>query len=60
MITNVQTSGCGEVKVDDPAVSGPFLITEAALFRKIDRRIVPTRFLAYFLQFLDKVAINVR
>ncbi|KEQ68169.1 MFS general substrate transporter [Aureobasidium namibiae CBS 147.97] len=51
-------SGCGETKVDDPAASESFPITEAALVRKIDWRIVPTLFLAYFLQFLDKVAIN--
>lgn len=34
-------------------------VNEASLVRKIDWRIVPTLFLAYFLQFLDKVAINV-
>jgi hypothetical protein len=33
---------------------------DAALVRKIDRRIVPILFSAYFLQFLDKVAVNVR
>lgn len=31
-----------------------------ALVRKIDWRIIPTLLLAYFLQFLDKVAVNVR
>ncbi|THX72313.1 major facilitator superfamily transporter [Aureobasidium pullulans] len=31
---------------------------DAALVRKIDRRIVPILFSAYFLQFLDKVAVN--
>ncbi|KAH0404261.1 MFS general substrate transporter, partial [Aureobasidium melanogenum] len=31
---------------------------EAILVRKIDWRIIPTLFLAYFLQFLDKVAVN--
>lgn len=60
MIGNVQTSGCRDTTVDDLAVLGPNLVTEAALVRKIDWRIVPTLFLAYFLQFLDKVAINVR
>jgi hypothetical protein len=60
MIGNVQTSGCRDITVDDLAVLGPNLVTEAALVRKIDWRIVPTLFLAYFLQFLDKVAINVR
>ncbi|GAB7356231.1 hypothetical protein MBLNU459_g7050t1 [Dothideomycetes sp. NU459] len=35
-----------------------FDVNEAALVRKIDWRIVPTLFLAYFLQFLDKVIIN--
>lgn len=34
--------------------------SEVALVHKIDRRIIPTLFLAYFLQFLDKVLINVR
>lgn len=58
-ITDIPMSGCGETKVDDPAASESFPITEAALVRKIDWRIVPTLFLAYFLQFLDKVAINV-
>ncbi|KAH0282662.1 MFS general substrate transporter, partial [Aureobasidium sp. EXF-3399] len=57
-ITDIPMSGCGETKVDDPAASESFPITEAALVRKIDWRIVPTLFLAYFLQFLDKVAIN--
>lgn len=33
-------------------------IDGAAIYRKIDRRIVPLAFLAYFLQFLDKVIIN--
>jgi hypothetical protein len=59
-ITNVQSSTDGQTKVDDSAVSGPSHITESALARKIDYRIVPTLFLAYLLQFLDKVAINVR
>jgi hypothetical protein len=59
-ITNVQSSTDGQTKVDDSAVSGPSHITESALVRKIDYRIVPTLFLAYLLQFLDKVAINVR
>lgn len=36
-----------------------FGVNESALIRKIDWRIVPTLFLAYFLQFLDKVVINV-
>lgn len=36
-----------------------FHVNEAAMIRKIDRRIVPTLFFAYFLQFLDKVVINV-
>ncbi|THW02660.1 hypothetical protein D6D24_10772 [Aureobasidium pullulans] len=31
---------------------------DAALVRKIDRRIVPILFSAYLLQFLDKVAVN--
>lgn len=33
---------------------------DPALVRKIDWRIIPTLLLAYFLQFLDKVAVNVR
>ncbi|KAG9623012.1 hypothetical protein KCU64_g20511, partial [Aureobasidium melanogenum] len=32
---------------------------DPALVRKIDWRIIPTLLLAYFLQFLDKVAVNV-
>jgi hypothetical protein len=34
--------------------------TEQALLRRIDWRIIPIMFLAYFLQFLDKVVLNVR
>jgi hypothetical protein len=34
-------------------------VNESALIRKIDWRLVPTLFMAYFLQFLDKVIINV-
>lgn len=34
-------------------------ISEKALYRKIDWRIVPILFLTYFLQFLDKVVVNV-
>jgi hypothetical protein len=59
-ITNVQSSTDGQTKVDDSAVFGPSHITESALVRKIDYRIIPTLSLAYLLQFLDKVAINVR
>ncbi|CAJ2507865.1 Uu.00g090510.m01.CDS01 [Anthostomella pinea] len=33
-------------------------VEDAALTRKIDRRIVPLMFAAYFFQFLDKVLIN--
>ncbi|KAF1990821.1 putative allantoate permease [Aulographum hederae CBS 113979] len=33
-------------------------IDHAALYRRIDWRIVPLAFLCYFLQFLDKVVIN--
>lgn len=44
-------SGSGQVE--------DFDVSESALIRKIDWRIVPTLFLAYFLQFLDKVIINV-
>lgn len=50
MDIDVQLSNGGEM--DDGA--------EAALVRKIDWRIMPTLFFAYFLQFLDKVAVNVR
>lgn len=54
-------------QVEEPAStedgsSGQLLesqVNEASLVRKIDWRIIPTLFLAYFLQFLDKVAINV-
>ena len=42
--------------VDDPDDSA---INETALVRKIDWHIVPIMFAAYFLQFLDKVIINV-
>ena len=35
-------------------------VNETALVRKIDWHIVPILFVAYFLQFLDKVIINVR
>jgi hypothetical protein len=59
-MTNVRSSGSEKTKVDDPAVSIRHHVNKAALVRKIDWRIVPTLFLAYFLQFLDKVAINVR
>ncbi|KAH0150556.1 MFS general substrate transporter, partial [Aureobasidium melanogenum] len=48
MNINVQSSNSWEV--DNGA--------EAILVRKIDWRIIPTLFLAYFLQFLDKVAVN--
>lgn len=34
-------------------------VNEAALVRKIDWHIVPILFAAYFLQFLDKVIVNV-
>lgn len=47
---NVQSSRSGET------VNG----AEATLVRKIDWQIIPTLFFAYFLQFLDKVAVNVR
>ena len=33
--------------------------SDKALIRKIDWRIVPIMFLVYFLQFLDKVTLNV-
>ncbi|KAL3458370.1 MFS general substrate transporter [Aspergillus heterothallicus] len=33
-------------------------VSDAALVRRIDRRILPVMFLAYFLQFLDKVVLN--
>ena len=33
-------------------------INGATITRKIDRRVIPLAFLAYFLQFLDKVIIN--
>lgn len=59
-MNNVRSSESEKPKVDNPAVSIRHHLTEAALVRKIDWRIVPTLFLAYFLQFLDKVAINVR
>ncbi|KAG9699443.1 FAD/NAD(P)-binding domain-containing protein, partial [Aureobasidium melanogenum] len=45
---NVQSSNSGET------VNG----AEATLVRKIDWRIIPTLFFAYFLQFLDKVTVN--
>lgn len=32
---------------------------DSALLRRIDWRILPIMFLTYFLQFLDKVALNV-
>lgn len=32
---------------------------ETALMRRIDWRILPVMFLTYFLQFLDKVSLNV-
>lgn len=50
MDNNVQSFRGGET--DDGA--------NTALVRKIDWRIIPTLLLAYFLQFLDKVAVNVR
>lgn len=50
MDTDVQSTSGGET--DNGA--------NTALVRKIDWRIIPTLFLAYFLQFLDKVAVNVR
>lgn len=59
MVASIRSSRRRDTNTDDPVVSGPTLIAEAALVRKIDWRIVPTLFLAYFLQFLDKVAINV-
>lgn len=59
-ITNVQSLIDGQTKFDGSAAFGPSHITETALVRKIDYRIVPTLFLAYLLQFLDKVAVNVR
>jgi hypothetical protein len=34
-------------------------VCDAALLRRIDWRIIPIMFLAYFLQFLDKVVLNV-
>ncbi|KAH0331545.1 MFS general substrate transporter, partial [Aureobasidium melanogenum] len=48
MDNNVQSFRGGET--DDGA--------NTALVRKIDWRIIPTLLLAYFLQFLDKVAVN--
>ncbi|KAJ0421480.1 major facilitator superfamily domain-containing protein [Aspergillus carlsbadensis] len=33
-------------------------VSDAALLRRIDWRIIPVMFLAYFLQFLDKVVLN--
>ena len=33
-------------------------VNAAAITRKIDKRVIPLAFLAYFLQFLDKVVIN--
>ncbi|KAL2855653.1 major facilitator superfamily domain-containing protein [Aspergillus pseudodeflectus] len=33
-------------------------VSDAALLRRIDWRIIPIMFLAYFLQFLDKVVLN--
>ena len=35
------------------------LYDDSALLRRIDWRILPIMFLTYFLQFLDKVALNV-
>lgn len=32
---------------------------DTALMRRVDRRILPVMFLTYFLQFLDKVSLNV-
>ena len=34
-------------------------INDKALVRKIDWRVLPIMFLIYFLQFLDKVTLNV-
>lgn len=59
-VASIQSSRRRDTNTNDPVVFGPIHIAEAALVRKIDWRIVPTLFLAYFLQFLDKVAINVR
>ncbi|KAL2826770.1 MFS general substrate transporter [Aspergillus pseudoustus] len=46
--------------VDSPcqALDGGAHISDAALTRTIDWRILPIMFLAYFLQFLDKVVLN--
>lgn len=35
------------------------MLDDKKLKRKIDRRILPAMFMAYFLEFLDKVALNV-
>ncbi|KAH0013989.1 hypothetical protein KCU78_g8890, partial [Aureobasidium melanogenum] len=54
--------GINEMNIDVQSSSGGKTDNgaEAALVRKIDWRIIPTLFIAYFLQFLDKVAVNVR
>ena len=36
------------------------IVSDGAILRKIDWNILPVMFLVYFLQFLDKVALNVR
>jgi hypothetical protein len=33
---------------------------DTALLRRIDWRILPVMFLTYFLQFVDKISLNVR
>lgn len=60
VVSDVSFTSDGEQSKDDSLRTELDVTSEAALVRKIDLRIIPTLFLAYFLQFLDKVIINVR
>ena len=47
----------GKLSGDDYAVGD--LHDDRALLRKVDWRILPVMFLTYFLQFVDKISLNV-
>lgn len=55
--TDVEPAGVNN-KDDIDANGSMDNVDGARVYRKIDRRVVPLTFLAYFLQFLDKVIIN--
>ena len=59
-VTKESTRSDTKSLVTTPSEPDDLEVNETALVRKIDWHIVPILFAAYFLQFLDKVIINVR